>query len=216
MVQQRINDVVSSCKLGQQLLGHAKLQLSLGEMAETVNQHAALVTGKLNAERLGEWEAAFQTAVAEAGVSSTTKFEEREVMLSYRDIRFPVTVTSIGEHYRLAVFARVVGLAVDAQLMDPMWCENGLVGLRPPVPEDFEVEDAVLRLAKPCRKVCTDALDDARATPTTIQETLNAKKKNGAWRTTPIGRFITASGCLCLDQKPKLEWRTQSRRRWTR
>jgi phosphoribosylanthranilate isomerase len=130
---------------------------------------------------------AFETAMKATQVNPTKSYSKpQEVDVKYHGGPTIVAVTSPMEHFTLSAHAYLRSVAVAKKLLDPMWCEEGLVTMKN---YDVRVDPILFQGSHNFRVALHDELSPTEATAASIEATIKTR-----------GRFFET-----VDSKCKIE-----------
>ena len=174
VVREQIDEVVSSSETGARLLGVAQRQVHMEKVGELVETHVDMIgENDITEATLIEARAKFLECLKGEGCDAMARFAPKEVAVQHRGQPIVVSVTSALEHYTFAAEALVRSAAVDGGLLDPLWGESELVGIRPK--PRIQVDKACVKMAQISRIAVRDELGDEEASSENIQRVLKGK-----------------------------------------
>jgi hypothetical protein len=104
----------------------------LGDLVETCVD--ALVRVNVTAKTMADNKTAYVAQMKKLGATPSDPYLKPTMgACEYRGHAIQIPVTSPLDHYNSAAESRVLGIAVDAGIVDPMFSEHDLVGPRPAV-----------------------------------------------------------------------------------
>ena len=185
-VAAEVKIVFDSSDVGKMIFRPAMRQIELNAVASVVQLHMDKLKDKDidNALLVATRDAFVVDMKARGGNPSEVYAKPKDIDCRYRDVPSLVQCSSPMDQLNMRIEAFVRGLAVDKGLIDPMWCENELVGLRP-VPAVTISPDVVLASAN-FRVALMDGLKEEDATAANIEDTI---KSNCA--------FLKTIDCKC-------------------
>ncbi len=184
-----VESVWSSSAIGRALMDKAMRQVNLEKMSAVIDGFVKKMSTGITSVTAALLEATREEFVQEMQrrcTDATKAFDQaKEIECIYRGVVIRVICTSPLDQYNLRVAAWVRGLAVDEQLLTPLWCESELIG-GTAVKTGRAIEASVLVDCKCFRDSCHDLLSVVEATGPNIEDVIKRK-----------GGFLQAMDRMC-------------------
>lgn len=179
-IKDDVEEIFNSSKVGQVLMEKSMRQISLErldtqiqEIAEKVAQLKVEITTKV----LTDHRVDFVKVLKSQGIDANKAYEKvKDLELYYRGAVYSASVTSPIDQFNMLVHSYIRGAGVDQGLLDPVWCENDLIGARPK--SGITLSADVIKLCSKVREAMNESLTYEESTAPVIKDTV---KKKAAW-----------------------------------
>ena len=172
-VKEELRVVTDSSEVGRRMLGFAweKVQheISTEKMNKVIEElkHAPII-----AEAMAKVKATLASELVDYDGVATKRIS----VVHYRGVAVQIPVQSIHEETMLRTASLVKGIAVDLQVLQPLFCENELVAKPRPAWAGITVEAALLKEWAIARSTANSLLGNAEQTGEAVQEALQRKQ----------------------------------------
>jgi hypothetical protein len=197
-VAKELLEVVGSCALGRAVFGPAAEALKHHRVKVTIEAALADLAkrkGELTKVIMKAGKINFVEALTAGGVDPHENFPKRSVLVGYRGFMIELPVNSWLEYFSLSMSAFVKGIGVETGLLEPMFVEKELLGVRE------ELKQLM---------VAPDMLLEARAARTAAARLLEASENLNCEE---VAKVLTTKRLLLLSMDSSFSsWRRASGR----
>jgi hypothetical protein len=177
-VTEHVEAVWNSSAIGRALMDKAMRQVNLEKMSSVIDGFVRKMDTSGVAVSVAMLSASREELLQEMQrrcTDATKAFDTpKEIECMYRGVPIRLICTSPLDQYNIRVAAWIRGLAVDEELLIPLWCESELIaGAR--AKTGRMVDDAVLTEAKNFRESAHDLLSVVEATGPNIEDVIKRK-----------------------------------------
>ncbi len=174
-VADHVEAVWNSSAIGRALMEKAMRQVSLEKMSAVIDGFVSKMRMGATGVTAALLEASREEFVHEMQrrcTDATKAFDQpKEIECLYRGVAVRVICTSPLDQYNLRVAAWIRGLAVDEQLLIPLWCESELIG-GTAAKTGRVIEAPALSACRSFRDSCHDILSVVEATGPNIEDVI--------------------------------------------
>jgi hypothetical protein len=179
-VTAEVEHIFNSSGIGRSLMEKAMRQVSLEKVSKVIDDNIRLVmegAAPICVELLDATRDRFVNDMKSRCIDVAKPYDKaKEVDCKYRGLCTIVMCSSPMDHYNIMMASALRTSAVDDKLLDPMWCENDLVGHRPG--QTRVIALPVLASCKMFREALSGLLSHEEATGPNIQDVVKSK---GGW-----------------------------------